>query len=245
MHLLRRCLSLYRSLAGGGGRASPVRLYGCDFDFGEFGDNPAIVRQTSLHTYEQREARFARRAVRPGDRVLELGGGLGVVSTIAAKSVDGGTLTVVEADGRLLPIIEGNLKLNGVTATLLHGAAFARDRLPETAEVDFFLLPLFTGSSLTEPKARKILRKVSVPVLCLEDLLAQYDINVLLMDIEGAELDLLTWGALTGIRDIVCEFHQPLDDDRRRRAMERLAEMGFASRTTSGKGQVVWMGRSD
>ncbi|MGG7567769.1 glycosyltransferase family 2 protein [Rhodovulum sp. DZ06] len=73
--------------------------------------------------YEKGERRALAALLRPGDRVLELGGGLGLVSAMAALQDGVERVVVVEANPDLLPVIARTHRLNGVaTAEIVHGA---------------------------------------------------------------------------------------------------------------------------
>ena len=56
--------------------------------------------------YERQEAKCILQAGRQGDRLLEIGAGIGYISCLAALSGNFEAITVVEANPELIPLIE-------------------------------------------------------------------------------------------------------------------------------------------
>ncbi|MEL6701838.1 MAG: rRNA adenine N-6-methyltransferase family protein, partial [Pseudomonadota bacterium] len=76
--------------------------------------SPRIYDRIREGMYENTEAKCARRRIVEGDRVLELGAGLGYVTTICARRAGAQNVLSVEADPTMVEIIRGNLALNSV-----------------------------------------------------------------------------------------------------------------------------------
>ncbi|MCA0044011.1 FkbM family methyltransferase [Celeribacter litoreus] len=162
-----------------------------------------IERPMRRGRYERGEVELMRNILRPGDRLLELGAGVGVVSS-AAATVDGVEAVLsIEADPTLVPMIEETWRLNGVTnATLRNGIATAQSGEP----INFYVRSDFWASSM-EPDSRPYERVESVPAMGVGDIIKEFSPTVLSCDIEGAELGLLDQADLSGIRHIVMELH--------------------------------------
>lgn len=162
---------------------------------------PAIREKLSNGTYEEDEARAADRCVRPGFRVLELGAGIGYVTTICAQRAGPENVLSVEANPALLPVIEGNLRRNGVSGvTVVHGAATGP--VAEGATAAFALSEGYTGSSL---KGKG--QGVEVPLVSIHDLIRSHKPHVVLMDVEGAEADMFGRAWKCPLRFCVMELH--------------------------------------
>jgi hypothetical protein len=74
--------------------------------------------------------------------------------------------------------------------------------------VDFFIDKAFWASRLNaSPSDPSIINTVRIPVFCLEDEIDLHRANVLICDIEGGEIDLLTEADLNGIRLVIMETH--------------------------------------
>jgi FkbM family methyltransferase len=153
--------------------------------------------------YEWGEARMGARIIAPGDNVLELGSGLGFVSSYLRRNTAAGSIVCVEANPGLVPYIENVHRINGIANTIvLNGVAQVP---PHPASLPFYCRHDFWASSLDPAEAYE--RAVDVPSLDLAALVDTYKPRVLIMDIEGGELDLLRIDALPHVRAIVLEVH--------------------------------------
>ena len=156
--------------------------------------------------YEASEIKLLRKLLRADDRVLELGAGVGVVSTVAAKIVGPGNVTTIEANPDLIQVIKETHKLNGVeNVEVLHGVGTCA---PTSATIDFWMREHFWASSLAPLKNdTDTTRRIQVPQIDLNDLAKRCAPTVLVMDIEGGEIDLLPELDLSTCRHVVIELH--------------------------------------
>lgn len=65
---------------------------------------PALVKPIRNNRYEGGEVRALREEPHPGDRVLELGAGIGLLSTIAGQADGVERVVVVEANPDMIPL---------------------------------------------------------------------------------------------------------------------------------------------
>jgi FkbM family methyltransferase len=156
--------------------------------------------------YERQEIAAALALIKCEDRVLELGAGLGVVSAVIAKNVNPAAILSYEANPNLVPHIDALHGLNGIASniTLKNQVLLSSPDRPD--EVEFFIGNSFLGASLIN-KPNRASRAISVPTADFETVRAKFKPTVLILDIEGGELDLLRHADLSGIRTIVIEFH--------------------------------------
>ena len=90
---------------------------------------PPIIKALSSGQYEKAERMAIERHVRAGDRVLDLGGGIGCTGVVAGRIVGGKNLMILEANDALMDDITHNLMANGVTdAQLVHAAVIAEKK---------------------------------------------------------------------------------------------------------------------
>lgn len=164
------------------------------------------IRRMEEARYEGEEIAGALSVVRKGDRVLEMGAGLGVVGGVVAANAEPEAVLSFEANPDMIPHIEALYRLNGLedrisvrNAVLVSGP----DR-PET--MSFFLRNSFLGSSLIDTDTRNT-REVRVPTADFAAVCEDFRPDVLILDIEGGELDLLRHADLAGIRAVVIELH--------------------------------------
>ncbi|MGJ8547226.1 MAG: FkbM family methyltransferase [Sulfitobacter sp.] len=165
--------------------------------------NPRLSQKITARAYEASEARAARMRLRPNHRVLELGGGVGYISSICAQITDPANVTTVEANPNTLPVIRHNLDLNGAkSATLLHGAVTGTAQPP----LQFSVGKVFCGSAIAAKDAPQAGR-ITVPALCIWDLLSAHRPHVVIIDIEGAEADLFARPWPSHVRHVIMEIH--------------------------------------
>jgi FkbM family methyltransferase len=164
---------------------------------------PRIERPMRNNRYEGGEAAALRRILRPGDRVLELGAGIGLLSTLSAMVAGVERIVAVEANPDLIPMIHETHRLNGVTTVdLRNGIAGAQDG----AAVPFYVRGDFWSSSM-EPASRPYLREVSLPCFGICTLMADLNPTVIVCDIEGGEAGLFDTVDMSGVRAVVMELH--------------------------------------
>lgn len=180
-----------------------LNLHGVKIPFIKEVITPRIERQMRIGNYEIGECQAAEKFVQSGDRVLDLGGGIGLVSSIVGK-IDGVEKVVsFEAHPGLLDVIHETHKINGITNTELRHGLVAQE---DGDGANFYLRNDFWGSSM-EPDSRPYLSIASVPSFRLDRLVKEIKPNVVISDIEGAELDLVEASDFDGVRTIIIELH--------------------------------------
>jgi FkbM family methyltransferase len=152
--------------------------------------------------YEGSEIDSLLYAVRPGDRILEIGAGIGFISSFAARELHAAHLIVVEAEPRLIPVIRRAHELNSVTADVRTAAVTATG-----GTVEFNRQPSFWASSLLDLPGGT---KVRLPAQRLQALVEEADPDVLIVDVEGGEGQLFNGFQPTPrLRHAVVEVHKP------------------------------------
>lgn len=154
-------------------------------------------------SYEANEARAAQLMIDYGDRVLELGAGVGYISTICAMLAGAQNVMSVEANTRLLNTARTNLDRNDCEeAVLLHGAIVGAPVKGDRVYLKG--AHAFWASSLGTPADKDA---ISVPALVLSDLLESHRPTVVIMDVEGAEADLFDAPWPETVRVVTLELH--------------------------------------
>lgn len=163
---------------------------------------PKRIARINAARYEGEEIAGALALVRPGDRVLELGAGLGIVGAVVAANRAPARVVSYEANPNLIPHIHALQAINGLADRMevRHAVLMAGADLPET--VTFHLHASYLGSSLSGQGAG-----IAVPVDGWDTVAAEFRPDVLICDIEGGEADLLAAADLSGLRAVVIEFH--------------------------------------
>lgn len=170
-----------------------------------WGMKPYLRDRLATGAYEQQERKLTQEFLRPGDKVLDLGAGAGLVSTLAAQIVGAENVTAVEANPAMHPFLRRNLRRNGAQAVRTIKGAVAGPRLKET-EVILNVNQGFWSSSIMRPSGDTV-QKVAVPVKRFDRLLRASGANVVIMDIEGAEEDILMRPLPGQVRLLIVELH--------------------------------------
>lgn len=197
------------------------------------------IARINAGLYEREEIAGALDVVHAGDRVLELGAGLGIVGAVVAGNARPAAVLSFEANPELLPHIRALHRLNNLEAVmeLRHAVLVAGPDRPDT--LPFNLRTSFLGSSLIDTPARPT-RAVDVPTADFHAVLEAFRPDVLIMDIEGGEHDLLAHARLDGIRAVVVEFHPGhYGKDGMQACKRRLRQAGFGKRTAPSS-RLVW-----
>ncbi|MFP4328004.1 MAG: FkbM family methyltransferase, partial [Paracoccaceae bacterium] len=156
-------------------------------------------------TYERRESEAVLRVVEEGDTVLELGAGLGYMSTLVAISAPGTTIHAFEANPALIPYIREVHAANGVADRVtVHNALLAARK---SKPVPFYVRENFLGSSLDKDAAGGVIETHEIEVRGFGATLRELKPDILVCDIEGAEADLLPAADLSRLRAAVVELH--------------------------------------
>ena len=169
---------------------------------------PRIERQMRLGNYDIIKCEATSEFVTKGDRVLELGAGIGVISALVGTIHGVEEIVAVEADPRQLEALRETLKLNGnIAATLLLGAVAQGS----AEEVALYLRQEFWSSSL-DPEVSPFIDTISAKAFRLADLLLDHEPTVLVCGINGGEIGLFDDVNLDGVRDVIIELATSLYD---------------------------------
>lgn len=198
---------------------------------------PAIIKSLNTGRFERPERAAIKKNLRPGDRVLDLGGGIGCTGVVAGRIVGGESLMIVEANADLLADIAENLAANLIFgAKLLHGAIVA-EKTTET--ISFFKSKGFWAGSLLENNAPNT-QKVDVPVFDFQTVVMDFMPTVIICDIEGLEVELFKSRLPDTVRLILLELHPNLyGQDAIKTLFDELSENGFSYLPHGSNGAVI------
>jgi FkbM family methyltransferase len=180
--------------------------------------------------YEIAERYLVDRYVQENDRILDLGGCLGVVSCLANRKLgDPRKHVVVEANPALIPWLTLNRDKNGC------GFAIRQGVLSRSSDGTFFIHRDIVDGSAELPGERRI----SVPVMTVEQIESKYGLhfNAIIMDIEGGEVAFLQEnpGLLSQAELVIVEFHgAEIGADASERGRAILRNLGFTNVETVG-----------
>ena len=150
--------------------------------------------------YEAHECDLVERVVCQGDRVLEIGTGIGLVSLVATRLCGEGNVLSCEANLDLESIIRENYRLNGWTPDLTMHAVTSDGRdLPFFRNSNIFSSSTFDRGLECD--------EIIVESLAINDLIDEHRPSVVVMDVEGSEVEILAAADLSRVRTIIVEMH--------------------------------------
>jgi FkbM family methyltransferase len=178
----------------------------------QFPNDPRFISQRTrrlLNTnqYEQREANAVRSLVKPEDICLEIGAGIGFMSTLMAKSCKAQQVHAFEANPAMIPYIERVHALNEVSDRIVVTNAVLG---AEAAKATFYERKNFAASSLEEHppgETSPLVATHDVPMLEIKTQMQAIAPSVVVCDIEGAEASLVPLMDLSTVRLGVLELH--------------------------------------
>ena len=145
------------------------------------------MRYVLCKGYEIDDALVVKQLISDNDRVLECGSSIGFLSLYATKIVGVKYYAMVEANSELLGLVDKNYFLNNVekAGPWLNYAVCATD-----CELDFGVNKNFWSSSVVGRPG--VCKTVKVLGRTLESIVSSLEFipNILIMDIEGSEVDI-------------------------------------------------------
>lgn len=162
-----------------------------------------ILRALIKGWYENTEIELIKSSIKPDDRIIELGSGIGITAMIASKIV-ADAVWPFELNPYLIDWSYDNFKRNGCNLKSNRIALLPANQITASS-IDFYIREDFWGSSLSSSKP--YIDIVSTPVVAVEEVIQEKKANTLIVDIEGAEVMFFNHTNLTGIKKIIMEVH--------------------------------------
>ena len=162
---------------------------------------PEVRSEVRSGTYCADILRLLPEAVVPGDRVLVIGAGLGVVSTLVARNEGVDRVIAVEANTALIPYLNRVHALNGVSEVETVNAVLAEGK---KGRVPFFARRDLRTSSLL-PHDRAWQQVMMVPFMDLNLILTEERISLVVCDIPVVSARLLARAELATVERILVD----------------------------------------
>jgi FkbM family methyltransferase len=180
-----------------------------------------VERALSKGGYEREELRLIGAVLSSRDVVLEVGAGLGLVSSFCAKRIGSDRVFAFEADPELETCIRETYRLNGVDPALEMCAVGA-----QSGRVILNRDKHFVSSSVV--RRRVGAHPVEVSGKALNYVVGKVRPTLLVIDAEGAEPELFNGAELPTVRKIVLELSErAIGSDGTDRVRAQLKNLGF------------------
>ena len=205
-------------------RRKRIRMNGVAIDIDRAGWSRRMVREIYKENYERAESIILQRTLSPGDRLLEIGGALGFIAVQASKIIGDDRVCVYEANPNILKNAAETFRRNGVNPQV-RNAAVVSDR-NAASKVRFRLCEDFWASALFKDEdAGEVIEVDAVP---LSQAVGDFSPTYVMMDVEGAETDILTNTDMGGVKKLCVEIHPDKTSPKAISDMVRvLLEKGF------------------
>lgn len=199
-----------------------------------------ILKSIFKKNYELGENNILRKVLQPGDKLLEIGAGMGYNSIAAAQILGDHRVVSYEANPKLIEIIKNNFKVNSVQVELKN-VILANDEISN--EVKFYLSQNFWESSLLQGELHDF---VYVKTTNFLKEINEHRPNAILCDIEGGEIDLFNIKFPDFIHKIILDTHpffSAVGDIRNSNLIYHLLSQGFILNSTINHGYVYYFER--
>lgn len=197
---------------------------------------PAIHEAMLSGRFEAEESAQIPAIVRPGDRVLEIGAGIGFISTLLSRQQRVARVIAVEANPQLMGYMERLHRMNRVRKVQRINTVLTNE---PRAQATFYLRRDFWMGSLM-PGPNPYLDSVEVPTTNLDAFLRAEAIDLIVCDVEGAEAMLFEDADLSGVDRLFVELHDHVTGlSGVARLFAALARQGFAYDPRHSTGSVV------
>lgn len=164
---------------------------------------PPIAAALRADRYESEEAAQIPHILRAGDNVLEIGAGIGFISTLVARQPNVGNIFAVEANPALMAHMARLHAANGVKNVQRINAVLSN--MPGDYATFYQRRDFWMGSLAPGPEP--YVTQVQVPALSLDGFLRDHAISLIICDIEGAESWLFDGADLSGVDRLYVELH--------------------------------------
>lgn len=204
--------------------------------------SPNILQTIYGGYYEQSEMQLLQQHLSKNDTVMEVGAGIGFLSSYCAKQIGSDRVFAYEANTGLEKHIRENYKINSVNPSLemcLVGV--------EEGEQEFYISKDFWSSSTSSTHGKNAKRTV-ISMKSFYKEVERINPSFVIIDIEGGEYDLFKESrSLHNIRKIIIEVHRSkLGDEKSELVIANLEQAGFRveQKIPSSGDEILFLRRS-
>ena len=167
-----------------------------------------IQRKIKKGRYEKHEASTISKLMIEDEILLELGAGVGLISTLAWLSGKVKEVHCFEADPRLIDLIKETHAQNGVIGYVYNQVLSSDQEAISANFIEFHLREHFYGSSTNGKIGNEITETIKVCVSSFQMAVSRIKPTVIACDIEGSELGLFSQVDMPSVKFIMLETHQ-------------------------------------
>lgn len=198
--------------------------------------SPWMRARMSKGDYEEIEADLVASTIQSGERILEVGGGMGFMAAFASLQATDVASVVYEANPGLVPVAEHTKRLNNADFDFRNAMLGA-----SAGTAQFHVHEAFWASSASHQSDDST--TIDVAVHDVSSVLAEQDFTMLVMDIEGGEIDLIPTMDLATVTRIVIETHPAVSGARAVSKMLKRLKQDFGFTTAEHREDVYLLDR--
>ena len=188
-------------------------------------------------SYEMQEVSIIQMNLDCSDRVLELGTGIGFITTLIAKTCGSDSVFSYEANPEMIPLINEVFDLNGVRP-VLRNVAVAK----EAGEFMLHITEEFWSSSFCVRKNTK--SRIKCNAVCFDQILKEIAPTFLVVDIEGGEYGLVGTQIHHSVSKFMIELHEHvIGRDKIEAVRDWILKEGFYIIDDYGNNSIVYLER--
>lgn len=199
----------------------------------------SYARSIYRGSHESEELSVIRRHLKPEDRVLEFGSGIGLITVTCCQVVGANNVVTYEANPAMEPLLRKTFSLNGMAPDLRMKMISIN-----SGHAKFYVSDRFVVSSQIHHQADA--HELSVLSDAFQDVVQEVQPTFLVMDIEGSEVDLADETIdLGSITKICVEVHPNIAGiESTSRFIQSLLNRGFYLDLSSSEGDVLFFQRA-
>jgi len=190
-----------------------------------------LARELLARTYAMSERALLRHALEDGDKVLEVGTGIGVIAALCARRLGCDRVVAYDAHPAMWRAARETFELNGLSPRLEH-CALGRVQGRRI---------LYAGETLGDAGPGRRPRRLMVPGRTLAEAVRTHRPTLLIIDVEGGECELMKDCVTLGVPKILIAFYPHLLGSAAvARARLTFAQAGYEAAAASADGNRVY-----
>jgi FkbM family methyltransferase len=216
-----------------------ITLYGVKIDLTLDVITPEIRKFIYNEGYEAQEISILDKVLEKDDRVMEIGAGIGFLSTFIAKRIGSDKVIAYEANPELIPVIQRIYQINKVSPIVKNCILSDRE-----GKCEFYIEKHFWSSSTFRRSMNA--KRILVKQVNINKEIKTFKPTFLIIDIEGGEKDLIpkisSWN---GIRKVLIELHPHIIGEKECcLVVKQMLSVGFCLDLYKSKNSVCYFKRS-
>lgn len=215
-----------------------IRLHGVKINLAHKNISSELKNFFLFETYEGAEVSILGKHLGVNDVVMEVGAGIGFLSTFCAKKIGSSNVFAYEANPQMISKIKETYALNGVGPVINNVILAEKDGM-----TDFFIEKDFWSSSSVKRSVDS--HKITVENRNINKEIQRINPTFMIMDIEGGESELIPVIDFYNIKKIIVEIHpHVIGEEEASELIQYLISCGFCLKLLENRGTVLFFAKT-